>query len=99
VGRTFDATWARIDSPMPRPGDGPEAAGEPPDGDAAPALGLECPACGCRHFETVETRPRPGMILRRKACRHCGHRVTTREKVLAGGYTGPRHPEPAGMLR
>jgi DNA-directed RNA polymerase subunit RPC12/RpoP len=73
MSRKFDANWVQVDAP-----DAPAGAGV-----AAPSVGLECPTCGCRHFETVETRPRPGIILRRKQCRHCGHRVTTRERVLS----------------
>ena len=52
-------------------------------GDAAesPAerRGLECRACGCRHFEVLYTRPRPGGIMRVRQCRHCGKRLMTRE--------------------
>ena len=42
-------------------------------------LGLECRACGCRHFEVLYTRPRPGGIMRVRQCRHCGKRLVTRE--------------------
>ena len=41
--------------------------------------GLECRACGCRHFEVLYTRPRPGGIMRVRQCRHCGKRLMTRE--------------------
>ena len=41
--------------------------------------GLECRACGCRHFEVLYTRPRPGGIRRVRQCRHCGKRLMTRE--------------------
>ena len=41
--------------------------------------GLECRACGCRHFEVLYTRPRPGGIMRVRQCRHCGKRLVTRE--------------------
>jgi len=47
-----------------------------PDG-----AGLVCSKCGCRHFETVYTRPKPGCIFRLKACRHCGNRMVTRERA------------------
>ena len=48
-----------------------------------PADGLECPGCGCRHFSVVYTRPwRPGRIVRRRECRHCGRRMTTIEQAL-----------------
>jgi transcriptional regulator NrdR family protein len=49
---------------------------EPPQ----PPKGIECPHCGCRHFYTTHTEPlRDGRIRRRKACRHCGRRLTTFE--------------------
>ena len=44
--------------------------------------GLVCPACGCRHFYVLYTRPRDGKIVRRKECRHCGRRVLTTEKLV-----------------
>ena len=43
--------------------------------------GLECRACGCRHFEVLYTRPRPGGIMRVRRCRHCGKRLMTRERA------------------
>jgi len=47
--------------------------------------GIECPHCGCRHFFTVKSRPSTkGYVLRRKECRHCGHRLTTKERVIGG---------------
>jgi transcriptional regulator NrdR family protein len=47
---------------------------------AAPQRGLICPRCGCRHFEVLYTRPAlGGKVLRRRACRHCGRRITTAE--------------------
>lgn len=47
-----------------------------------PGKGLVCPECGCRHFLVVYTRPGPeDRIIRRRACRHCGKRLTTVEKV------------------
>ncbi len=43
--------------------------------------GLECPRCGCRHFEVLYTRPvAGGRIRRRRECRHCGRRITTHEE-------------------
>ena len=44
--------------------------------------GIECPRCGCRHFFVVYTRPQTGKIVRRKECRHCGHRITTFERKI-----------------
>ncbi len=41
--------------------------------------GICCPVCGCRHFEVLKTRQQIGEIGRRRACRHCGHRITTME--------------------
>jgi ribosomal protein L40E len=43
--------------------------------------GLVCRRCGCRHFETVYTRPKLGCILRLRQCRHCGYRMVTRERA------------------
>ena len=45
-------------------------------------IGLECRGCGCRHFLTLETRKREKSVMRRRECRHCGRRITTREKVV-----------------
>ncbi len=44
--------------------------------------GLECPACGCRHFQVIYTRAAwGGRIMRRRECRHCGRRITTYEQA------------------
>lgn len=43
--------------------------------------GLACPKCGCRHLPVWYTRQRPAHILRVRKCRHCGRRVTTRERI------------------
>jgi len=48
----------------------------PPEQDQR---GLECRNCGCRHFEVLYTRQRPGSIMRVRQCRHCGKRLVTRE--------------------
>jgi len=69
MARKWGPDWQRLDAPV-------EAATTPP------AAGLECPECGCRHFETIKSEPRTWGILRRKACRHCGRRVTTRERLV-----------------
>jgi transcriptional regulator NrdR family protein len=43
-------------------------------------VGIECPACGCRHFQVTHTEPlRDGRIRRRKVCRYCGKKVLTYE--------------------
>ena len=59
--------------------------------------GLVCARCGCRHFEVVYTRPAAdNRIMRRRACRHCGKRITTFEQnVLA--LTDPPGPTPQGL--
>lgn len=44
--------------------------------------GLECPKCGCRELRAYYTRKRPGHILRKRICRHCGREVTTHEKIF-----------------
>lgn len=45
--------------------------------------GLICPHCGCRHFQVLYTRrAMGGKLLRRRACRHCGRRITTSETRL-----------------
>lgn len=43
--------------------------------------GLICPRCGCRHLPVVYTRPKVGGILRVRQCRHCGKRISTRERA------------------
>lgn len=58
-----------------------------------PARGLECRHCGCRHFEVIYTRAVHGArIMRRRACRHCGRRVTTVEQVLGQSALPSRQP-------
>jgi len=43
--------------------------------------GLECRACGCKHFRVIYTRRASGgRIVRRRECRHCGKRLTTWER-------------------
>lgn len=56
---------------------------QPPENSNPPKrdLGLQCPKCGCRHLPVWYTRKRPGHILRVRRCRHCGRRVTTRERL------------------
>jgi hypothetical protein len=51
---------------------------------AGPGLGIQCPMCGCRGFEVLQTRrARDGRILRRRRCCRCGARMTTSEHRLA----------------
>lgn len=52
-------------------------------------LGIRCPKCGCADFRDEEGRPWevtnvvkiPGATRRYKNCRHCGHRVRTKETI------------------
>ena len=43
--------------------------------------GIECRDCGCRDLRVIYTRRSIGQIIRRRECRHCGRRMTTREKI------------------
>lgn len=45
------------------------------------ALGLRCVACGKKMLRTVETRPIPDGVRRRKECVSCGKRITTIEQI------------------
>jgi hypothetical protein len=41
---------------------------------------------GCRDFRVISARPyRGGKLIRRRECRYCGKRITTREQAI--GYT------------
>lgn len=42
--------------------------------------GIRCPKCGCGHWRVIYTRPAwQGALRRRRECRNCGKRITTRE--------------------
>ena len=56
---------------------------------AAAPRGLVCPRCGCRHFELVKISHAVGYVRRRRACRNCDHRITTSERIVGGGFSGP----------
>jgi len=72
--------WGPNWEPLHEPGD---------DQETAEPKGLECPRCGCRHFEVIKTSPsRNGYIVRRRECRHCGHRLTTTERIVGKGDSG-----------
>lgn len=43
--------------------------------------GIMCRKCGCRHVPVVATRRRRGQVVRKRVCRHCGHKMVTREKM------------------
>lgn len=52
---------------------------------------MRCPDCGCPHLFVLETRHRKwklgqtevNQIVRRRECRHCGKRFTTRERIVS----------------
>lgn len=46
--------------------------------------GIRCPKCGCGHLWVLWTRPRADRsIRRRRECRHCGHEITTTERLIS----------------
>ncbi len=46
-------------------------------------VGLCCRRCGQGQFRVLYTRSRPGgIVLRRRECRQCGTRITTREREI-----------------
>lgn len=54
-----------------------------------PQVGLRCLKCGHGKFRVIYTRgTRDGKIVRRRECRACGTRLSTRESII-GGVTGP----------
>lgn len=64
---------------LPPPAESDTAAAAPPSVPAPPP-GLPCPKCGCPEMFVVYTAPRWRVIMRRRECRHCGHRITTTER-------------------
>jgi transcriptional regulator NrdR family protein len=51
--------------------------------NTASIVGLRCLKCGERRFRVIYTRGTPdGKIVRRRQCRGCGTRVTTREQMI-----------------
>jgi transcriptional regulator NrdR family protein len=47
--------------------------------------GLRCWNCGTHRFRVLYTRAAPGgKIIRRRACRKCGTRITTWERMIGG---------------
>lgn len=49
--------------------------------DETPNPGVRCPKCGCRHLPAIDTRRRGRFMVRIRECRHCGHRLRTRERA------------------
>jgi transcriptional regulator NrdR family protein len=57
---------------------------DPPKKSAEHA-GLRCWNCGGHQFRVIYTRAAPGgKIIRRRACRKCGRRITTWERMIGG---------------
>jgi transcriptional regulator NrdR family protein len=47
--------------------------------------GLSCWNCGGHRFRVIYTRAAAGgKIIRRRACRKCGARITTWERMIGG---------------
>ncbi|HEY7310748.1 MAG TPA: hypothetical protein VH643_15400 [Gemmataceae bacterium] len=47
--------------------------------------GLRCWNCGAHRFRVLYTRAAAGgKIIRRRACRKCGTRITTWERMIGG---------------
>lgn len=52
-------------------------------GPQAEPVGVQCPACGCRHLPVQYTRSRfGGKVVRCRICRNCGKRILTVERVV-----------------
>jgi transcriptional regulator NrdR family protein len=48
-------------------------------------VGLRCRRCGHDELRVVYTRRRPGgTVDRRRECKRCGTRITTREREVGG---------------
>jgi len=48
-------------------------------------VGLHCRRCGHQQLKVVYTRRRPGgKVDRRRECRKCGTRISTREREVGG---------------
>jgi hypothetical protein len=56
---------------------------DPPPPSPQPPAGIECRKCGCTHWYVVWVdRRKDGRVVRRRACRHCGHQITTSERPI-----------------
>jgi transcriptional regulator NrdR family protein len=54
---------------------------QPPKTEEGAKKGIQCARCDCAHFWVLWTRYHIGKIVRRRECRHCGHRITTTERI------------------
>jgi transcriptional regulator NrdR family protein len=52
-----------------------------PKDEASP--GVACKKCGCVDMRVIWTRPYGKGIRRLRACRHCGDKTTTVERVVS----------------
>lgn len=51
--------------------------------ESASQAGLRCYKCGGHRFSVIYTRVAAGgKIIRRRACRQCGTRITTWERMI-----------------
>jgi hypothetical protein len=50
--------------------------------DVAANTGLRCRRCGHDQFRVRYTRRKPGAVMRRRECRKCGARITTKEREI-----------------
>jgi hypothetical protein len=48
--------------------------------EAGAYKGIECPNCGCKHWDTRRTVREEGRIKREKYCRNCGYPMVTFEQ-------------------
>ncbi|QDV91800.1 hypothetical protein RAS2_29060 [Phycisphaerae bacterium RAS2] len=61
----------------------PEGSKRDLDTACKTAGGIECRSCGCRHFWVIYVdKSKPNVIVRRRECRNCSRRVTTREIAI-----------------
>ena len=49
--------------------------------EAAEAVGLRCPSCGCRHLVVTAVRQQFDEAKRFRKCRNCGKTVKTFERI------------------
>ena len=64
------------------PGSPGSPGGSGPAARVAEKCGLVCRQCGCQHFRVVYLKRLPnGVLMRRRECRYCGRRVSTREQM------------------
>lgn len=59
-------------------------------------VGLRCPGCGKRTIKTLDSRPAPGGIRRRKVCTSCDQRFNTFEEVRGLGRPRPDRRDRGG---